>query len=69
MYLMTAYRLLENYYIGLASRPFQGLIQGNRVASLRFLLIAIMLMIGLYKADLIPPSSLSISKCIYHLAG
>ena len=69
MHLIIVYGLPENYYTGLADRPFQGLIQGNEVASLGFLLISVMLIRELYKADLIPPSSLPISKYIYHLAG
>ena len=69
MYLMTAYGLLEKYYTGLVSKPFQGLIQENRVASPGFLLIAVILIRGLYKADLIPLSTLPIFKYIYHLVG
>ena len=53
MYLIIAYRLSENYYTGSASKLFQGLIQGNRASSLGFLLIAVMLIRGLHKADLI----------------
>ena len=69
MYLIIAYRLSENYYTGLVSKLFQGLIQENRVAYPGFLLILVILIRGLYKVDLIPPSSSPISKYIYHLAG
>ena len=55
--------------MGSASKLFQELIQENRAASPGFLLIVVMLIRGLYKVDLIPPSTLPISKYIYHLAG
>ena len=69
MYLITSYGILESFYTGIENKPFQGLIQGNRVVSPGFLLIVVLLIRALYKANLIPPSESMISKAIYYLAG
>ena len=69
MYLLTAHRLSDTYYIGYLLQPFQGLIQGNCTVSPSFMLIAILLIRSLYYVDLISASSSPISHCIYHLAG
>ena len=67
MFLLTSYRLSQNFYtrdqIG-----FQGLIQGNGVASPRFLLIVIILIRYLYYQSLIPTSILPIINNIFELA-
>ena len=69
MYLMIYYEISKSFYIRTESKPFQGLIQGNRVALPGFLLIIVLLIRALYRANLIPLSELLIFKAIYYLVG
>ena len=64
-----AYSMSSTFYTGTLLNPFQGLIQGNRAASLGFLIIAVLLIQSLYNKNLISPSTSPISKVIYYLTG
>ena len=43
IYLIIIFRVLDHYYTGIESTPFQGLIQGNGATSPGFMMIAIIL--------------------------
>ena len=58
---MTSYRVSKSYYTSSTLSSFQGLIQGNRAASLGFILIETMLVRALYMSNLVPPSMSLIS--------
>ena len=69
VYLLTAYGLFSSFYTSTDLNLFQGLIQGNGIASPGFLIITVLLIQSLYNTNLIPPSTSPISKVIYYLAG
>ena len=69
MCFITSYGISESFYTGTNDKPFQGLIQGNGVVLLGFLLIAMLLIRALHIANLIPLSKSPISKAIYYLVG
>ena len=66
---MTLFGISDSFYTGISKESFQGLIQGNGVASSGFLLIIVLLIRALYHTNLIPPSESLILKTIYYLAG
>jgi len=52
MYLLTTYRIFNNFYIGITDYPSQRLIKNNETILPRFMLITIILIRGLYQANL-----------------
>ena len=69
MCLLTAHGISFTFYTGTYLNPFQGLIQGNGVASPGFLIIVVLLIRSSCNKNLIPPSTSPIFKVIYYLAG
>ena len=69
IYPMIAFSTSDIFYAGNEQQWFQGLIQGNGIASPGFLLIAIILVQSSYSKGLINDSIILISKIIFRLAG
>ena len=69
MYLRTTFELSEMYYLGKNCYQFQGVVQGNRVAPLSWLIINIFLIRYLYQKKIITKLVMLMSRLVVPLAA